>query len=101
MPWLNGAPLGFEAHGPQAERAGVPDDKIEAVRELALPGPFSPDEAQVLALTDAMTRDVRVPDVLMQQLQRQYDAQTLVELVATVAAYNMVSRFLVALNVEH
>jgi alkylhydroperoxidase family enzyme len=48
-----------------------------------------------------MTRDVRVPDALMQQLQRHYDAQTLVELVATVAAYNMVSRFLVALNVEH
>lgn len=98
---LNEAPFEFDSHVPHAQRAGVPDDKIEAVRELALPGPFSPDEAQVLALTDAMTRDVRVPDALMQQLQRQYDAQTLVELVATVAAYNMVSRFLVALNVEH
>ena len=98
---LNEAPFEFDAHVPHAQRAGVPDDKIEAVRELALPGPFSTDEAQVLALTDAMTRDVRVPDALMQQLQHHYDAQTLVELVATVAAYNMVSRFLVALNVEH
>jgi alkylhydroperoxidase family enzyme len=37
----------------------------------------------------------------MQQLQAHFDAQGLVELVATVAAYNMVSRFLVALNVVH
>jgi 4-carboxymuconolactone decarboxylase len=58
-------------------------------------------EQQVLALTDAMTRDVTVPDALMAELQQQYDPQHLVELVATVAAYNMVSRFLVALNVSH
>ena len=98
---LNQAPFEFEAHVPHAQRAGVPDNKIEAVRVLALPGPFSPEEAQVLALTDAMTRDVHVPDALMQPLRAHYDAQTLVELVATVAAYNMVSRFLVALNIEH
>jgi AhpD family alkylhydroperoxidase len=98
---LNQAPFEFEAHVPHAQRAGVSDQKIEAVREMALSASFSPEEAQVLALTDAMTRDVHVPDALMQPLQRRYDAQTLVELVATVAAYNMVSRFLVALNIEH
>ena len=37
----------------------------------------------------------------MAALQAEYDAQRLVELVATVAAYNMVSRFLVALDVGH
>ena len=62
---------------------------------------FDRRERQVLALTDAMTRDVTVPDALMADLQQHYDAQHLVELVATVAAYNMVSRFLVALNVSH
>ena len=55
----------------------------------------------MLALTDAMTRDIEVPDALMAELQQHYDARQLVELVATVAAYNMVSRLLVALNVAH
>jgi len=52
-------------------------------------------------VTDAMTRDVRVPDALMARLQQHFDARGIVEVVATVAAYNMVSRLLVALNIGH
>jgi alkylhydroperoxidase family enzyme len=58
-------------------------------------------EADVLALTDAMTRDIEVPDALFAPLRARYNDQELVELTATVAAYNMVSRFLVALRVGH
>lgn len=98
---LNGASFEFEAHAPIAEKAGVPEAKIEAIREAKLPEIFSPEEALVLELTDAMTRDVAVSDALMSRLQQRYDAQALVETVATVAAYNMVSRFLVALKIQH
>ena len=45
--------------------------------------------------------EVEVRDALMDRVQRYYDARGLVELVATVAAYNMVSRFLVALQIAH
>lgn len=55
----------------------------------------------MLALTDAMTRDIEVPDALFAPLRSRYNDQELVELAATVAAYNMVSRFLVALRVGH
>jgi 4-carboxymuconolactone decarboxylase len=48
-----------------------------------------------------LTRDVDVPDALMERVRRRFDPQGVVELVATVAAYNMVSRFLVALNIVH
>lgn len=48
-----------------------------------------------------MTRDVKVTAPLMDQVNARYEAGTVVELVATVAAYNMVSRFLVALNISH
>ena len=48
-----------------------------------------------------MTRDVEVPDEVFEPLRAEFDAKGLVELVATVAAYNMVSRFLVALRVSH
>lgn len=98
---LNGARFEFDAHVPHAERAGVAASKIAAVRELSLSGLFDPEERLVLELTDAMTRDIVVPDALMQRMSARFDAKGVVELVATVAAYNMVSRFLVALNVEH
>jgi alkylhydroperoxidase family enzyme len=98
---LNRAEFEFDAHAPIAEREGVSLAKIQAVRGAVLGDVFDLRELQVLALTDAMTRDVTVPDALIVELQQRYDAQHLVELVATVAAYNMVSRFLVALNVSH
>jgi AhpD family alkylhydroperoxidase len=98
---LNGARFEYDAHIPHAQKAGVADDKIEAVRQVGLANAFTPLERLVLELTDAMTRDIVVPDELMARLQRQFDATGVVEVVATVAAYNMVSRLLVALNVEH
>jgi AhpD family alkylhydroperoxidase len=98
---LNRAGFEFDAHAPIAEREGLGAAKILAVKDAALSPVFDARERRVLALTDAMTRDIEVPDVLMAELQQHYDARQLVELVATVAAYNMVSRLLVALNVAH
>jgi 4-carboxymuconolactone decarboxylase len=98
---LNRAGFEFEAHAPIAEREGVSAAKIQAVKDVSLSPVFDAREQRVLALTDAMTREIEVPDVLMTELQQHYDARQVVELVATVAAYNMVSRLLVALNVAH
>lgn len=97
---LNRASFEFDAHAPHAERAGVSGAKIEALRELPeVAAVFTDDERLVLDLTDTMTRQVDVPDTLMQRVCERFDARGVVELVATVAAYNMVSRFLVALNI--
>lgn len=98
---LNRASFEFEAHAPIAERAGVSAEKIEAVRHEPLSDVYAPVERSVLALTDAMTLDVDVPDALVDELRRHFDAKGIVEVVATIAAYNMVSRFLVALNIQH
>jgi len=54
----------------------------------------------VIALAQAMTRDVRVDDAVFAAVQALLpDAQQQVELVGVIASYNMVSRFLVALQV--
>lgn len=98
---LNRADFEFEAHVPHALSAGVSQQKIDALREPVLPALFSATEAELLALTDHMTRDVEVPADLMASITRQYSPTLVVELVATVAAYNMVSRLLVALHVAH
>ena len=98
---LNQAPFEFDAHVPHARQAGVDEARLAAVRALALADVFSPLEQLVLELADAMTREVQVPDALMQRVRAQFDARVTVELVATIAAYNMVSRLLVALHVGH
>ena len=98
---LNRADFEFDAHAPIARREGVSEAKIAAVREPGLAPGFTPREALVLELTDVMTREIEVPDALFDRLKQVYDAKGLVEIVATVAAYNMVSRFLVALNIRH
>lgn len=99
---LNRAEYEFDAHVPHAEKAGMPAAKIEALRaEAPDAAMFTPRENLVLALTEAVTRDIVVPDALFARLQAEFGAQDVVELVATAAAYNMVSRFLVALRIGH
>lgn len=98
---LNRAPFELEAHLPYAEKAGVSRAKIDAIRRGELDQEFTPLERAVLTLTDTMTRDVQVPDAVFAPLRVHFDDRSLVELVATVAAYNMVSRFLEALRIGH
>jgi AhpD family alkylhydroperoxidase len=98
---LNGASFEYDAHVPHAQKAGVSAEKIDAVRQDVLSGVFTPLERLVLELTDAMTRQIVVPEELMGRVQQHFDPKGVVEAVATVAAYNMVSRLLVALNVAH
>lgn len=100
---LNRAPYEFDAHVPHALKAGVPQAVIDATR---IPGieseaPFSPAERVAMQLTDTMTRDIEVPDALYAEVQMHFDMQAQIDLVATIAAYNMVSRFLVALQIGH
>ena len=48
-----------------------------------------------------MTRELVVPDSLYERVRKEFGVQQQIDLVATVAAYNMVSRFLVALEIGH
>ena len=97
----NRAPFEFAAHVPHARRAGVSEEKIRALETQDIGAPFDAADRAVLAFADAMTRDVQVPDALYEPIARRFDAQGIVELVATIAAYNMVSRFLEALRIGH
>ena len=48
-----------------------------------------------------MTRDIDVPQALFDAARVHFDAQAMIDLTVTIAAYNMVSRFLNALQVGH
>ena len=98
---LNRAGYEFDAHVPHAKAAGVSDEIIEALRGEPLPARFTGRERSVLLLTDAMTRDIEVSAALFDAVQAHFDAQAMIDLTVTIAAYNMVSRFLVALQIGH
>ena len=100
---LNRAPYEFDAHVPHALAAGATQAAIDAIhaQPLAPNAPWSAAERAALRLTDAMTRDIEVPDALFAEVQVHFSAQQQIDLTATIAAYNMVSRFLVALQIGH
>lgn len=98
---LNGADYEWRAHEPEGLAAGLTAAQIAVLRD---PEPAADEvlgERLTVAMhyTDAMTRDVVVPDELFARLREHFDDRRIVELTATVAAYNLVSRFLVALQV--
>ena len=101
---LNRAPYEFDAHVPHALKAGMPQEKIDALRDLSLTTGidlFSKQDRYVLALTDTMTRDVEVPDSVFEPVKASFSDHQMTDLVATIAAYNMVSRFLAAFQIGH
>ena len=98
---LNRAVFEFDAHVPHAEKAGLSRQKIEALREPVISAVFSDDERRLLRLCDTMTVQIDVPDALFAEVRTRFSDQQLVDLLVTIAAYNMVSRFLVAAGIAH
>lgn len=101
---LNGADYEFEQHQPIYLQAGARPEQAEAlsrVKEEKLPAHlFTELELDAMDLIQGMTVDIAVPDDLRSRLLEQMGSQALVELMAVTAAYNMVSRFLVATGIH-
>jgi AhpD family alkylhydroperoxidase len=97
---LNGAPYEAEQHAPIALKAGITPEQLAALPEWPSEPSFTPTQRAALQLTDAMTRAVQVPAELIEAVRAQLDDRQTVELVGTIATYNMVSRFLEALQIH-
>ncbi|PYH43287.1 carboxymuconolactone decarboxylase family protein [Aspergillus saccharolyticus JOP 1030-1] len=101
---LNDALFEWEQHAPLLRAGGFSEEAMEAIRHPEIcpevqERVLSQAESAVLKYTDAMTKTVRVPDAVFQEVKDHFDDKQVVEITATVAAYNCVSRFLVALDV--
>jgi len=96
---LNGAEFEWDAHLPIYLSAGGTDAKADALRLPGIADIFDAKESALIALTDQSTRGVQVEAGVIDTLKSQFGEVQAVEAVATVAAYNMVSRFLVALGI--
>ncbi len=100
---LNGAEYEFEHHAPEFLRAGGTDAQVKALREperaLQETALFDSASRAVLGLTIESTRRVAVSDADFAAARAALGERGVVELVGVIAAYNMVSRFLVALGI--
>lgn len=96
---LNGADYEWRAHEPLGRAGGLTDADVAVLRGERAPDALAPRLAAVLAYTDAMTSQVTVPDDVFARLREHFGDREIVELTVTVGAYNLVSRFLVALEV--
>lgn len=96
---LNGADFEWGVHYPVYLKAGGTEEKAQDLRKDDISPIFDEKERLLLALTDQSTRNVVVDEDVVNQLKLLFGEVKTVEAVATVAAYNMVSRFLVALAI--
>ena len=102
---LNRADYEFVQHAPVFIKAGGTPEQRDALCFVGTDAfdaaAFTAQERAVVALTVEMTRDIEVSTATSGAALRELgNDRHFVEIVGVVAAYNMVSRFLVALGVE-
>lgn len=102
---LNKAEYEFLHHAPLFLQVGGTQAQLEALRDLERATQnarlFDPQEQATIRVTLEMTRHVQVSDETFAMLRAALpDDRQVVELVGVIAAYNMVSRFLVALGID-
>lgn len=91
-------------HAPLAVQAGVSESAMEAVKKEGplriedRPAELTEEQWASVVIADEMTRNVQVSDETFAKVKGLFGEKGTVEVVATVACYNCVSRFLVALD---
>jgi AhpD family alkylhydroperoxidase len=101
---LNDSDYQWAAHEAEFVAVGGTKEQLAALRGISSASfdlaPFDETERATLALAVEMTRDVRVEPGTMKRVRGLLSDQHLVELIGTIAGYNMVSRFFVATGVD-
>jgi len=98
---INKADYEWAQHEPEFLKAGGTKEQLAALKTLkADPKLFDQAELAALQLTMEMTRNVQVKQATIDKVRSLLPDQQVIELVGTIAGYNMVSRFLLATGVE-
>lgn len=101
---INRAWVEWAAHAPILLTApGFTEAKLDVIKQLHPKdkGPLDDRQWTVLKYADTMTRDVAVPQSLFDEVKSAgFTDQQIVELTMTIAGYNLVTRFMVALNID-
>jgi alkylhydroperoxidase family enzyme len=96
---ITGADYEWNAHRRIAIGEGFSDTALDAILDWRK-GEFSEKHRAVLALAEESTRNVDISDATFDAVRPHLTQRQILELMTTVAYYNMVSRFLVGLRVD-
>ena len=96
---LNHADYEWLQHEPEFLKAGGTKEELAAIKKLS-DKPFDEAGKAAMHLTIEMTRDVKVKPATMKRVKAVLPNDQAVELIGTIAGYNMVSRFLIATGIE-
>ena len=100
-----GAHYEYHHHAPDYLAAGGSRDSLDALAAYVQQGDEGPprnltgDEALVAQYAVQMTRRVHVDEAVFARMRERFPTADLVEITAAIATYNMVARFLVALQI--
>ena len=98
---LNNVEYVVRAHGPAyALKEGLTAEQVNAVGDWRSSNLFTAKQRALLAYTDAVTRDIDVPDAVFTEIRQHHSERQVVELTMLISAYNMLTRFLKALKVD-
>jgi alkylhydroperoxidase family enzyme len=101
---LNQADYEWAQHEKEFLAAGGTKEQLAALKNVpaAMKNDklFTEAERATLAVADEMTRGIKVSDATMKRIRKVLPDDQVVELIGTIAGYNMVSRFVVATGVE-
>jgi len=97
---VNRADYEYHAHTPFALKEGLSQAQVDALPNWLESDVFDATECAVLAYADAMTKSVQVSDAVFDAVASRLDTREMTELTATIAAYNLVSRFLEAIKID-
>jgi len=91
----------LKQHVPQLSAPeGLSDAECDALADWRNAKAFSPRERAALAYTDAMTRDIAVPDDVFEDLRSHFNERQIVELSVLIGLYNMHTRVFTALGID-
>lgn len=104
---LTGADFEYQAHSREFLASGGTQAELDALKAALADNPRAPAASTVLGEVEKiviqyaaqMTLDVKVQDKVFAALKQHMDTTQIVELTGAIATYNMVARFLVALEI--
>ncbi len=105
---LTGARYEYHHHAPDFLTAGGKQEQLDALAAHISKDPSSAVMESALSVVEKiviqyaaqMTLHVKVQDEVFAQMQQHFDTTALVEITSSIATYNMVARFLVALGIN-
>jgi alkylhydroperoxidase family enzyme len=79
---------------------GLPKEEADTLADWRASKYFNERERAALAYTDAVTRDIDVPDAVFAELRKHFNERQIVELTVLIGCYNMHTRVGQALQID-